>query len=63
MRRIPLELQIAEVAREIALRVVVYPRLISVGKLATAHAETQLAHLRAALRTLRRQRRKPRRRQ
>ena len=62
MRRIPLELQIAEVAREIALRVAVYPRLISVGKLATAHAETQLAHLRAALRTLR-QRRKPRRRQ
>ena len=62
MRRIPLELQIAEVAREIALRVAVYPRLISVGKLATAPAETQLARLRAALRTLRRQRRKPRRR-
>jgi hypothetical protein len=62
MRRIRLEQQIAEVAREIALRVAVYPRLISVGKLRTAHAEAQLARLRAALRTLRRQRRKARRR-
>jgi hypothetical protein len=62
MRRIPLEQQIAEVAREIALRAAVYPRLIAVGKLATPHADVQLARLRAALRTLRRRRRKPRRR-
>jgi hypothetical protein len=53
MRRIPLEQQIAEVAREISLRVAVHPRLISVGT---------LARLRAALRTLKRPRRKPRRR-
>ena len=58
MRRIPLEQQIAEVAREISLRVAVYPRLISVGKLATTHADAQLARLRAALRTLKRQRRR-----
>jgi hypothetical protein len=62
MHRIPLQQQIAEVAREISLRVAVYPRLISVGNLRTAHAEAQLARLRAALRALRRQRRKARRR-
>ncbi len=62
MQRIPLEQQIAEVAREISLRVAVYPRLISVGKLATAPAEMQLARLRAALRTLKRRRRRARRR-
>jgi hypothetical protein len=61
MRRIPLEQQIAEVAREVSLRVAVYPRLIAVGTLARGHAAEQLARLRAALRTLKRQRRKPRR--
>jgi hypothetical protein len=60
MQRIPLEQQIAEVAREIALRGVVYPRLISVGTLARQNAAEQLARMRAALRTLRRLRRKPR---
>jgi hypothetical protein len=62
MQEIPLEEQIAEVAREVSLRVAVYPRLVSVGKLARSHADTQLARLRAALRTLRRLRRKPARR-
>jgi hypothetical protein len=62
MQRIPLEQQIAEVAREIALRAAVYPRLISVGMLARQNAAGQLARMRAALRTLRRLRRKPRRR-
>jgi hypothetical protein len=62
MQRIPLEQQIAEVAREISLRVAVYPRLISIGTLAQSHAAEQLARMRAALRTLRRLRRQPRRR-
>jgi hypothetical protein len=62
MRRLPLDHQIAEVAREISLRVAVYPRLVSLGKLATPRAETQLARMRAALRTLKRQRCKPGRR-
>ena len=57
MRRIPLEQQIDEVAREIALRVAVYPRLVSNGKLQLSHADVQLARMRAALGTLRRLRR------
>jgi len=56
MRR-PLDQQIAEVAREVALRGAVYPRLIAAGKLSRAAAREQLARLRAALRTLERLRR------
>jgi hypothetical protein len=59
MRRIPLEQQIDEVAREISLRAAVYPRLISNGKLAQPHAAEHIARMRAALGTLKRLRRKP----
>ena len=57
MRKIPLEQQIDEVAREIGLRAAVYPRLISNGKLHQSHADVQLARMRAALGTLKRLRR------
>ena len=60
MQRILLGQQIEEVAREIALRTAVYPRLISTGKLDASHAAVQLARLRATLGTLRRLRRKAR---
>jgi hypothetical protein len=59
MRKIPLEQQIDEVAREISLRAAVYPRLVFNGKLAQSHAAEQLARMRAALGTLKRLRRKP----
>jgi phage shock protein A len=55
-----LDEQIAELARELALRRAVYPRLIAAGRLRRAVARENLARLRAALRTLERQRRKAR---
>ncbi|HLH92562.1 MAG TPA: hypothetical protein VKX28_29385 [Xanthobacteraceae bacterium] len=53
-----LEEQIAELARELALRRAVYPRLIAAGRLRRTVAQENLARLRAALRTLRGMRRK-----
>jgi hypothetical protein len=47
-----LDQQIAEVARELALRRAVYPRLVAAGRLRRAVALENLARLRAALRTL-----------
>jgi hypothetical protein len=55
-----LDQQIAEIARELALRRAVYPRLIAAGRLGRPVARENLARLRAALRTLKRLRRKAR---
>jgi hypothetical protein len=56
-----LDQQIAEIARELALRRAVYPRLIAAGRLRRAVARENLTRLRAALRTLKRLRRTRRR--
>ena len=55
-----LDQQIAEIARELALRRAVYPRLIAGGRLRRAVARENLARLRAALRTHKRLRRNAR---
>ena len=49
---IPLQEQLAEVRREIALRERVYPRWISQGKLEPTKAQRKLATLRAVADTL-----------
>ncbi len=50
--RIPLQKQIAELKRELALRHAVYPRLIYAGKLRSDNASYRIAAHQAALVTL-----------
>jgi hypothetical protein len=50
---IPLQAQLAEVNREIALRERVYPRWIEAGKIPQAKADRSLEHMRAVAVTLR----------
>lgn len=49
---IPLQAQLAEVRREIALRERVYPRWVSLGKVTQAGADAKLAAMRAVAETL-----------
>jgi hypothetical protein len=51
--KIPLDRQIEEVARELALRAAVYPRLIAKGEMRSAVADDQVARMTAVLATLR----------
>jgi hypothetical protein len=51
--KIPLEQQIEEIARELALRAAVYPRLVAKGEMRSALADDQVARLSAVLATLR----------
>jgi hypothetical protein len=51
--KIPLERQIEEVARELALRAAVYPRLVAKGEMRSAVADDQVARMAAVLATLR----------
>jgi hypothetical protein len=50
---IPLQAQLAEVNREIALRERVYPRWIEAGKIPKIKADRSLEHMRAVAVTLR----------
>jgi len=52
MTPIPLQEQIAEVRREIAMREAVYPGLVERKKLTQARADKQLAVMRAVLEQL-----------
>jgi hypothetical protein len=51
--KISLERQIEEVARELALRAAVYPRLVAKGEMRSAVADDQVARMAAVLATLR----------
>jgi hypothetical protein len=51
--KIPLEHQIEEVERELALRTAVYPRLVAKGEMRGAVADDQVARLAAVVATLR----------
>jgi hypothetical protein len=51
---IPIKEQIAEVARELAIRRATYPKWVASGKLKQAACDQQIARLAAALETLKR---------
>lgn len=52
-RPVPIDEQIAEVEREIALRERVYPNWVAKGRMNQARADEAMARIRAALTTLR----------
>jgi hypothetical protein len=52
MTAVPIDSQIKCVARELAYRARVYPRLISAGKMTNAKAEHEITVMQAVLETL-----------